>query len=137
MARLTALLWNSIYHKFRLWCSQGLFERLLKIINSDTDNTTLLELDSTLILRAKNVLADWAYSTIRDYLEKHSATVCIPDKVNFRIKHDFDAELYKRRNIVERFFQRIKSYRHIATRYDKLAVCFKNFVLLAAFVIHF
>ena len=29
--------WNSIYHKFRQWCSQGLFERLLKIINSDTD----------------------------------------------------------------------------------------------------
>ena len=191
--------WNSIYHKFRLWCSQGLFERLLKIINSDTDNTILLELDSTFCkvhqsacsglknqaigtsrggkntkihvlinermqlmnvvltggqihdselalelftdvnLAGKNVLADRAYSSqsIRDYLEKHSATVCIPDKVNFRIKHDFDAELYKRRNIVERFFQRIKSYRHIATRYDKLAVCFKNFVLLAAFVIHF
>ena len=24
--------WNSIYHKFRLWCSQGLFEQLLKVI---------------------------------------------------------------------------------------------------------
>ncbi|MBR6888126.1 MAG: transposase [Selenomonadaceae bacterium] len=39
--------------------------------------------------------------------------------------------------IVERFFQRIKNYRHVATRYDKLATCFENFVLLAACVIHF
>ena len=39
--------WNSIYHKFRLWCSQGLFEHLLKIINSDAKDATLLELDST------------------------------------------------------------------------------------------
>ena len=28
-------------------------------------------------------------------------------------------------------------YRHVATRYDKLALCFKNFVLLAASLIHF
>ncbi|MBR4642020.1 MAG: transposase, partial [Selenomonadaceae bacterium] len=40
-------------------------------------------------------------------------------------------------NIVERFFQRIKNYRHISTRYDKLAFCFEKFVLLAACVIHF
>ncbi|MBR4641204.1 MAG: transposase, partial [Selenomonadaceae bacterium] len=40
-------------------------------------------------------------------------------------------------NLVERFFQRIKNYRHISTRYDKLAFCFENFVLLAACVIHF
>ncbi|MBQ3443209.1 MAG: transposase, partial [Selenomonadaceae bacterium] len=39
-------------------------------------------------------------------------------------------------NIVERFFQRIKNYRHVATRFDKLALCFENFVLLASSVIH-
>ena len=191
--------WNSIYHKFRQWCESGLFKLLLQLTNSDTNKTTLFEIDSTFCkvhqsacsglknqaigssrggkntkihvlinermqlmnvvltggqihdselalslfadvdLSGKNVLADRAYSSqsIRDYLEKHSAIVCIPDKANFRIKHDFDAELYKRRNIVERFFQRIKCYRHIATRYDKLAICFENFVLLAACVIHF
>ena len=103
------------------------------------DSEPALALFADVELSGKNVLADRAYSaqSIRDYLEKHSATVCIPDKANFRTKHDFDAELYKRRNLVERFFQRIKNYRHIATRYDKLAFCFKNFVLLAAFAIHF
>ena len=39
--------WNSIYHKFRLWCSLGLFDRLLKVINADAKDATLLELDST------------------------------------------------------------------------------------------
>ena len=37
--------WNSIYHKFRLWCAQGLFDRLLKVFNDS--ETTLLEMDST------------------------------------------------------------------------------------------
>ena len=191
--------WNSIYHKFRLWCSLGLFERLLKIINAGTKTTTLLELDSTFCkvhqsacsalknqavgssrggkntkvhvlinermqllnvvltggnvhdsesavalfkgikLKGKTILADKAYSCehIRVFIAEHGASACIPDKSNFRIKHDFDSELYKQRNIVERFFQRIKNYRHIATRYDKLALCFENFFLLAASVIHF
>ncbi|MBR6012596.1 MAG: transposase, partial [Selenomonadaceae bacterium] len=39
------------------------------------------------------------------------------------------------RNIIERFFQRIKNFRHIATRYDKLSICFLNFVILAAVMI--
>ena len=103
------------------------------------DSEPALSLFADVDITGKKILADRAYSgqSIRDYIEKHSATVCIPDKANFRIKHDFDAELYKGRNIVERFFQRIKNYRHIATRYDKLAVCFLNFVLLAACAIHF
>ncbi|MBR7025474.1 MAG: transposase, partial [Selenomonadaceae bacterium] len=37
--------------------------------------------------------------------------------------------------VVERFFLRIKNRRHIATRYDKLAVCFLNFVILSALLI--
>ena len=39
--------WHSIYHKFRLWCSLGLFDRLLKAINADAKDATLLEIDST------------------------------------------------------------------------------------------
>ena len=87
-------------------------------------------------IEGKKVLA-YSSSKIRDYIEKKGAKVCIPDKINFKIPHKFDSELYKQRNIIERFFQRIKSYRHIAFRFDKLSVCFLNFVLLAATVIHF
>ena len=103
------------------------------------DSEPALELFEGIELTGKKVLADKVFGSerIRDYLAGHGALVCIPDKNNAVIKQDFDAELYKHRKLVERFFQRMKEFRHIATRFDKLAVCFKNFVLLAAFVIHF
>ena len=39
--------WNSIYHKFRQWCESALFARLLRLLNSQATDTSLLELDST------------------------------------------------------------------------------------------
>ena len=103
------------------------------------DSEPVFELFAGIKFEGKKVLADRAYSCdkVRSYLEKREAKVCIPDKANFRVKHTFDADLYKQRNIVERFFQRIKNYRRIATRYDKLSFCFLNFILLASSVIHF
>ena len=103
------------------------------------DSQPAIELFAGVDLTGKKVLADKAYScqAIRDYLDQRGAVVCIPDKSTFKTKYPFDADLYKQRNKVERFFQRIKNFRHIATRFDKLTVCFKNFVLLAASVIHF
>ena len=103
------------------------------------DSEPAIELFDNIEIAGKKILADKVYScqVIRDYLEEQDAVVCIPDKSTFKTKHTFDAELYKQRNIVERFFQRIKNFRHIATRFDKLVVCFKNFVLLVACVIHF
>ena len=74
-------------------------------------------------------------NAIRVFIAEHNAKACIPDKINAVIIHDFDKELYKAHNIIERFFNRIKNFRHIATRYDKLSICFLNFVLLAAVMI--
>ena len=90
------------------------------------DSEKVVELFEGVTLKGKSVLGDIAFSSekIRDYIEKEGGKVCIPDKSNFKIQHDFDKELYKQRSIVERFFQRIKNFRHIATRYDKLADCF-------------
>ena len=69
--------------------------------------------------------------------KKNEAKVCIPDKSNFKIPHKIDNELYKQRNINECFFQSIKNYWHMAFRFDKLSVCFLNFVLLATAIIYF
>ena len=103
------------------------------------DSEPAIDLFAKIELNGKKILADKAYSCdkIRSYLEEHGAQICIPDKSNSKEKHAFDADLYKRRNLVERFFQRIKNFRHVAFRFDKLAVCFLNFVLLASVVIHF
>ena len=46
----------------------------------------------------------------------------------------FDAEDYKNRNVVERFFNRIKHWRGIASRFDKYAVVYRGGIILAAIV---
>ena len=98
------------------------------------DSKVAIDLLKTVDLTDKTVLADRAYgaSDIRDHICKNAALSCIPDKVNSQIKHSFDEEVYKQRNIVERFFNKIKNNRHIAMRFDKLSICFWNFVVLAA-----
>ena len=59
----------------------------------------------------------------------------IPTRSNRLNPRSFDRHLYKSRNLIERFFSRIKQFRRIATRYDKLAKSFLSFIHLAcAFV---
>lgn len=59
----------------------------------------------------------------------------IPPRSNRNNPRSFDRHIYKSRNLIERFFSRIKQFRRIATRYDKLATSFLSFVHLAcAFV---
>lgn len=102
------------------------------------DSECAITLLSTVNLVGKTVLADKAFNSekIRVFIQEQGAIVCVPDKSNAVIKHDFDEELYKQRNIVERFFQRIKEFRHIAIRFDKLDICFLNFIFLSAFIRH-
>jgi transposase len=59
----------------------------------------------------------------------------VPPKSNRKNPWEYDKELYKRRNIVERLFRRLKSYRKIFTRYDKLDVMFITYIYWALVVI--
>jgi transposase len=56
----------------------------------------------------------------------------IPSKQNRRWKHCFSPVLYRGRNAIERMFGRLKDFRRIATRYNKLAANFLAAVQLAA-----
>ena len=69
------------------------------------------------------LLADKAYDAdaLRERIEQRGATANIPPKANRRNPPAFDAELYKQRNLIERFFNKIKHFRPIATRYEKRA----------------
>ncbi len=58
----------------------------------------------------------------------------IPNNPTRKRFHPFDPVAYKRRNLIERMFCRLKDFRRIATRYDKLAVNFAAAVALAAIV---
>ena len=62
-------------------------------------------------LKDCNILADKAYGTkgIREYLHEQSAKYTIPPKVNVKHPWPFDKEVYKHRNVVERFFNRLCS----------------------------
>jgi transposase len=62
-------------------------------------------------------------------------TQVVPPKANRKQPWPYDKKLYAKRNIVERFFSRIKRYRRVATRYDKLACMFASFLILASIFI--
>lgn len=72
-------------------------------------------------------LADKAYDADRLVLvlEQRGIKPVIPPKANRIVKRDCDFALYLERNLVERFFNIIKHFRAISTRYDKLA---RNFL---------
>ncbi len=71
---------------------------------------------------------------IRRQVEAKGAMPNIPPKVNRRWKNCFSPFLYRNRNAIERMFCRLKDYRRIATRYDRLARNFLAAVYLAATV---
>lgn len=83
------------------------------------------------------VLADRAYDAdlFHDSILDAQATPVIPPKRNRRYQHDYDREIYKERNRIERFFNKLKHFRRVATRYDKLLTNFMGFVTLAAIAI--
>jgi transposase len=69
---------------------------------------------------------------VRRKIESKGAAPNIPPKVNRRWKPCFSPILYRDRNAIERMFGRIKDFRRIATRYDRLAQNFLAAVCLAA-----
>ena len=55
----------------------------------------------------------------------------VPPKSNRKEPWEYDRELYKRRNEVERYFRRLKGFRRVYTRYDKLDIMYASFVTFA------
>jgi transposase len=82
-------------------------------------------------------LADKAYDADRLILalEARGINPVIPPKANRKVQRPCDFALYRERNLVERFFNTLKHFRAIATRYDKLARNFLSAVHLAAMLI--
>lgn len=80
------------------------------------------------------VLADKAYDAdgLIEAIYQAGAAACIPSKNNRKNPRNYDNLLYKERNQVERMFGKLKEFRRIATRYDKLVRNFMGFVKLAA-----
>ena len=69
---------------------------------------------------------------MRDYLRRRGISAVIPQLKTEKTPRLMDWALYRERNVVERLVGRLKEYRRIATRYDKLAASYLAFVQLAA-----
>ena len=98
------------------------------------DAAMVVEMLTHVDVSDSTVLADKAYGTkeILDFLQTNDADYAIPSKSNTRIPWRCDWRLYKERHLVECFFLKLKNFRRVATRYDKLASPFLAFVYLAA-----
>jgi len=88
-------------------------------------------------LHPGHVIADRAYDAehFHDTILDAGAIPVIPPRPERRRPHTCDRMLYKERNLIERFFARLKQFRRVATRYDKLLANFRGFVLIAAITI--
>ena len=84
--------------------------------------------EGTIVLADKAYDADW----LRRQIEAAGAAPNIPPMVHRRWKPCFSPVLYRARNRIERFFNRIKHFRRLATRYEKHAANFLAMLKLAA-----
>ena len=80
------------------------------------------------------IVADKAYAStrIRQRVADEGALAVIPSKANARNPIPHDKNLYAMRNIVERFFCKMKDMRRLATRFEKTAINFQNMVYMFA-----
>lgn len=98
--------------------------------------------------RPETVIADKAYSSraIRSGLRRRGIRAVIPERADQAAGRQrrgsaggrppaFDAEQYKARNVVERCFSRLKQFRAVATRFDKLAVRYLAGLRLASLIL--
>ena len=113
--------------------SSGLPVRLALTTGEAHDNRLAAKLLSRLksgsmLLADRGYDADW----IRDLVRQHGAWANIPPKRNRKEALCFSPYLYRARNLVERFFNKIKQCRRVATRYDKLAANYLAFIQLAS-----
>jgi transposase len=85
------------------------------------------------------VIADAAYDSaeLREWLAGRGSRIVIPNRKNRKKPYAFDAVTYKRRNVVERTFCRLKDFRRLATRYDRLDETFISTICIAAALAYF
>ena len=79
------------------------------------------------------LIADKGYGAkwIRDLIEQRDAAAIIPDREGAKTRHAFSKLLYRLRNRIECAFNKLKQFRRIATRYEKLAANFLAMIRIA------
>jgi transposase len=84
--------------------------------------------------KAEAVLADKGYDTdviVRFIRRRMKAKAVIPPRRSRKVQRRYGKPLYKKRNIIERTFNRLKQWRRVATRYDRCDATFTATLILA------
>jgi transposase len=85
-------------------------------------------------LRPRRICADKGYAkgVVRRYLKRLGIRITIARRTNEHRGGPFDGEIYRTRNLIERLINRLKHFRRVATRYEKLAENYQAMLTLAA-----
>jgi len=112
--------------------AQGLPVRLLVTAGQAADMTAVPALMAG--LPAARVVADRGYDSnaVLALIRARGGQAHIPSRCRRRVQRAVSPELYRQRNLVERFFCKMKQFRRVATRFDKLARNYLAAALLAA-----
>lgn len=88
--------------------------------------------------RFQRLLADRGYDArhVRDTIAERGAEAVIPSTRSRKVAIPHDPIAYRERNLVERIWCRLKDFRRIATRYDKLARNFASTTAIAAMLVY-
>lgn len=88
-------------------------------------------------IEGSQVVADRGYDSnkLLYYIYGRIGEPTIPSRNGAKFERRCDWWLYKERHLVEKFFLKLKAFRRIATRYDKLAFTYMGFICLASILI--
>jgi transposase len=108
--------------------------RALQLSLAPGQRADVVAAEDQVFAKGKCVVADKGYDSdkFREHIGTLGGSACIPARAGRRSPSAHHAGYYRRRHRVENFFQRIKRFRRIGTRYDKTDFHFLNFVFLAA-----
>jgi transposase len=111
----------------------GLPVRVVLTPGNVSDKAAVPDLIDGLAL-ARDLVTDKGYDAraIVDLIEARGATAHIPTQSDRRVQRSVDPKLYRQRNLIERCFNKLKHFRRVATRFEKLARNFLAAILLAS-----
>jgi transposase len=106
----------------------------IELSPGQTNDQPMAELLLQNLPAGADVIADKGYDAdwIRDLIEDQDCTPHIPPKSNRYDGITYSKRKYRKRNLIERCFNKLKQFRHIATRYDRKATAFLAFAKIAA-----
>ena len=107
------------------------WEKPMRFILTGGERNDITQSDKLIAgLEGGYVIADKGYDSNKfvELIESMGMEAVIPPRSNRKSPRAYDTELYRERNIVERFMHKIKNYRRIACRFDKLSLRYLGFL---------